>query len=328
MSVSRLSAAMSRAFGGALSPAGPNARLAVFSYHQVLGQGDPLRPGEPDAGQFASDVAVIDRVFTVLPMQEAARRLKERTLPARAACITFDDGYANNFEVAAPILEAAGVQATFFVAGGAVDTGIMWNDLVIEAVARRRGRAFAFGALAGVTDSETMPDHVLAGRLLKQLKYEPVGRRWDLALSLFRDNAAAAEPPRLMMTRDMVAGLARKGFDVGGHTIHHPILKGMDDAAARDEIEGCSRWCVEVTGSQPKSFAYPNGKPGTDFAPRHERMVAAAGFDLAVSTDWSVAHAGTSVFSIPRIGPWWRQNRSLPGGLLRAYLPSRLRRAP
>src|SRR5262249_3137786 len=134
----RGSASLARAVGRALSPAGRRGRLAVFSYHQVLERKDPLRPGEPDGAEFANDVATIARVFSVLPLRDAARRMRAGSLPANAACIPFDDGYANNSELAAPILEAAGVPATIFVAGGAVDTGVMWNDLIIEAV-RRRG---------------------------------------------------------------------------------------------------------------------------------------------------------------------------------------------
>jgi hypothetical protein len=74
-----------------------------------------------------------------------------------------------------------------------------------------------------------------------------------------------------------------------------------------------------VTGQAPQEFAYPNGRPGTDFAPIHEEMVRDAGYSSAVSTEWSIARYGTSVYRIPRIGPWWRQGRTLTGGSLRLY---------
>ena len=126
---------LARAAGSVLSPVGARARLVVFCYHQVLEKHDPLRPGEPDEAQFLNDVELINSVFNVLPFTEAARQLNSGSLPRRSACITFDDGYANNFELAAPILQSVGVPATFFIAGGAVDTGVMWTDLVIESVA-------------------------------------------------------------------------------------------------------------------------------------------------------------------------------------------------
>ena len=72
--------------------------------------------------------------FNVLPLALAVERLRQGDLPARALAITFDDGYADNAEVAAPILERLGLPATFFVTTGFLQGGCMWNDRVIEAL--------------------------------------------------------------------------------------------------------------------------------------------------------------------------------------------------
>ncbi|HWG38881.1 MAG TPA: polysaccharide deacetylase family protein [Terriglobales bacterium] len=61
--------------------------------------------------------------FEILNLDCLLARLAHRD-PAAHACltITFDDGYADNAEVAAPILDRLGLSATFFVATGAVGT--------------------------------------------------------------------------------------------------------------------------------------------------------------------------------------------------------------
>ena len=316
-----LAALAARSIGGAVSPAGARGRLAVFGYHQVLERKDALRHGEPTPGEFASDLEIIKRLFNVLPLGEAVRRLQEGSLPARAACITFDDGYANNHDLAAPALEAAGLPATFFVATGAIDEGIMWNDLVLEAVARCR-EPFVIAdeslraavAIPGAAEGGAS----LGTRLLQALKYRPLAERAEAAARLYRDNVGG-EPPRLMMTRDGVAALAQRGFAIGGHTVQHPILTRLPDADARLEIDGCSRWIEQVTGQRPTEFAYPNGRPGTDFTPAHAAMVQDAGYDCAVSTEWGIARRGADPFTIPRIGSWWRHNRRVAAGVLRLY---------
>ena len=277
----------------------------VFCFHQVLSASDPLRPGEPDEAQFRTDVQLIDRMFNVITVGEASERLASGTLPQRAACITFDDGYADNYEVAAPILKSVGVPATIFVAGGAVDTGVMWNDLVIESVAR-----------SGSSEQALELPSILAN-----LKYMPVNERWRESVRRYRESGDP-DLPRLMMTREMVADLAKQGFEIGGHTINHPILKELPDDAARKEIEECATWVREVTGRSPRSFAYPNGIPGKDFESRHETMVRDAGFEAATSTRWGVAGPDTNRFAIPRVGPWWRQGRTITTGLVRSYLKS------
>ena len=48
-----------------------------------------------------------------------------------------------------------GLTATFFIAGGAVDRGIMWNDLVIEAM-RRAPAALDCGSIGG--EAVPLPD--------------------------------------------------------------------------------------------------------------------------------------------------------------------------
>jgi peptidoglycan/xylan/chitin deacetylase (PgdA/CDA1 family) len=317
----RLRDAALRVAGTSLAPSGRRSRLAIFTYHQVLEHADPLRQGEPDRRQFADDLEVIRSVFSVLPLPEAAERLRAGSLPARAACVTFDDGYANNHQLAMPLLEAAGVPATFFITGGAVDVGVMWNDLVIEAVARAKPDGFDCAGVVDLEPESFGEPRKLVRALLGQLKYRPLAERLAVAEELYRRNAGAA-PPRLMMSRAMVADLAARGFDVGGHTLQHPILKELSDADALREIVGCRHWLEQVTSRRPVTFAYPNGRPGTDFLPAHMRMVAECGFTAAVSTRWSVARTGTDPFDLPRVGPWWRQGRSLPLGLLAVYARS------
>ena len=310
--------------GNVFSPGGRRARLAVFCYHQVLEAADLFRAGEPTAAEFARDVELIDAVFSVLPFGEAVARLATNTLPKRAACITFDDGYENNHSLAAPILEKAGVPATFFVTGGAIDDGVMWNDLVIEAVANSGGSPRLADESASLErpKASANPSQIVSA-LLQQLKFRPLDERWEIARRLYSDNVGD-EPPRLMMSREMVSDLSTRGFEIGGHTINHPILKELPDEEARKEITGCREWVTTVTGAAPIAFAYPNGRPGVDFDDRHAKMVEEAGFQGSASTEWALAKGSTSPYSVPRIGPWWRQGRGLDSGLLRAYIRSYL----
>ena len=54
-------------------------------------------------------------------------------------------------------------------------------------------------------------------------------------------------------------------------------------------------------------FAYPNGRPGVDYAPDvHPGMVRELGFDAAVSTHWGAARAGADCYQLPRFTPWDR----------------------
>ena len=90
---------------GVRSQAGPQARLTILIFHRVLSSPDPLFPGEPDTSRFDAIVSWLVKWFNVIPLQEAAEHLRNGTLSGRTACITFDDGYADNVQNAMPILQ-------------------------------------------------------------------------------------------------------------------------------------------------------------------------------------------------------------------------------
>jgi len=174
---------------------------------------------------------------------------------------------------------------------GAIERGIMWNDLVIEAH-RQRGAAGNGAAAATVA-------------ALDELKYRPLDERWEAAAELHRQLTGAAAP-RLMMTADMVRAMARAGIEIGAHTVNHPILKRQSLEQARREIHGSRDWIADLLGTAPKSFAYPNGRPGRDYDQTHARLVEEAGFESAVSTQWNCARLGTDRFQLPRVTFWDR----------------------
>src|SRR5262249_38259299 len=116
------------------SPGGSRGSLLVLIYHRVLTEHDPLLADEPDAASFAAQMDLLANLFNVIPFGEAVERLASNSLPPRAVAITFDDGYTNNLEVAAPILAARGLRATFFITTGFIEGGQMWNDLIIESL--------------------------------------------------------------------------------------------------------------------------------------------------------------------------------------------------
>ncbi|MGH8264601.1 MAG: polysaccharide deacetylase family protein [Steroidobacterales bacterium] len=290
---------------GVLSPAGARARLAIFTYHRVLPDRDSLLPDEPDARFFAEQMQWLARYYQVLPLADAVGLMREARLPERAACITFDDGYANNLDIAQPLLKKLGLTATVFIATDAIERGIMWNDMVIEAV-RRAGASIAAVHLEPLGLAGPLPaNNATIDALLEQLKYRPLADRWDLAAELFRC-VTGAEPPRLMLTPDSIRALADAGVAIGAHTVHHPILKTQSADEARSEIVASRRWLGAILQAPPVAFAYPNGRPGRDYDESHVEMVRAAGFTHAVSTSWGCATRASDVFQLPRVAFWDR----------------------
>lgn len=290
-----------------LSPAGARGRLSILIFHRVLREIDALAPDEPDALAFKARMQWIQNWFNVLPLISAVENLRRGDLPARALSITFDDGYADNAEVAAPILESLGLTATFFVTTGFLQGGCMWNDRVIEAVRSSATDELDLAGLGlGRVSLRTVDERRGAiDRILASIKHRPPRQRTEAVQTITRA-AKAGEAPALMMNEDQVRSLIRRGMDVGAHTVSHPILTRLEAPAAYAEIRDSKLQLEDLTGRAIRLFAYPNGVPRGDYSDEHVRMVREAGFDAAVSTAWGAASSDSDPYQLPRFTPWDR----------------------
>lgn len=323
MSAAGVLAAGARAMGRWLAPGGARARLSILIYHRVLAASDPLQPEEIDARVFTDQMRALTHYFTVLPLAEALRRLYAGTLPPRSACITFDDGYADNHDVAVPILRQFGLHATFFIATGHLDGGRMWNDSVIEAVRRAPGPVLDLSALGlGTYAVDAPPARGQAAlRLIAAIKHLSSDERAHQVAAI-EQVVAVPLPSDLMMTRSQVRALHAAGMGIGAHTMSHPILTRLETAEARREIAGGRDALEGIIGARVPLFAYPNGRPGRDYGTEHVAMVRSLGFDAALTTAWGVATREADRFQIPRFTPWDRT----PGRFVLRLLRNVLRR--
>ncbi len=285
------------------SPAGSGARLSILIFHRVFPAADAIFPAEMHARRFSEVCGWLKSWFNVLPLDAAVAHLKAGTLPARAACITFDDGYADNHDVALPILQKHGLPATFFIATGFLDGGRMWNDTVIESVRLTKFKTIDLGELGPFAVNTPAEKAAAISAIIGKIKYLPVAERLATAQSI-ADAAQVTPPDDLMMTSAKVKAMRQAGMQIGAHTVSHPILARLTDDQAKAEIKASKDFLEDVLGDRVGLFAYPNGKPGEDYSPQTVAVVRGLGFDGAVSTHWGAARGDTDMFQLPRFTPW------------------------
>lgn len=314
----RAGPALIRWLTAAASPAGSKARLATFLFHRVPERVDPMYPGEPDARRFDAIAGWIAAQFRVLDPLDACERLAAGTLPARAAIITFDDGYRDNVEVALPILERHGLRGAFFIATGYLQGGAMFNDRVFEALrGTEHGAIDVRNIVAAAEDSHglasatLLPTHDAASRrasaerIITIIKHHSPDERTQ---AVERLEAQCGVHGRFdpMMRPEQVRELRSRGMTVGGHTRTHPILASIEDDTAWEEIRGGRDDLRALLGEEIDLFAYPNGRFERDFAPTHAVMAQRAGYRFAFTTEAGTASRGTDAWMLPRFTPWDR----------------------
>lgn len=283
-----------------------NGKITVLLFHKVPETRHRLSPTELEVSGFEQVLDAVMENFSILPLGEAVGALAKGKLPAKTACITFDDGYPEWVSQVAPALERRNAHATFFVTSGQFDNLPMWNERILYAVDSCAPNAQSldmteFGL--PVLGLKTLQERQAAVRLLDGvIKYLPPHRKEE-ALQKLECHAGQRDKVPSMTAMEL-RHLHARGFAIGAHSISHPILTQCSDEEAYREIAGSREMLEGIMGAPVKLFAYPNGIPGKDFGPTHVEMVRKAGYSTAFSTHSGVANRDTSHFQIPRFTPW------------------------
>ena len=283
-------------------------RLLILIYHRVRLRPDAMFPTEVNAERFDWQMSLLRRHCHPMALADAVAGLRTGSLPPRSVAVTFDDGYADNVTGALPILRRHGIAATFFIAPGFLDGGLMWNDSIIEAVRQAPGESldltdFGHGVVALGAESARGR---IAESIIDTVKHFAPQLRLDHVNQLC-SRTGANPPVDLMMTTDQVRLLAKAGQQIGAHTMTHPILRTLSDEAARDEIQLSRQALERIIGQPVRAFAYPNGRPGDDYTVRDRNLVSDLGFEFASSTSPWAASSDSDLYQLPRFTPWDQQ---------------------
>jgi len=109
-------------------------KMIVIAFHRV----DNQLPSDGltcSGAKFEAFCRFFRRYFKVVPFSEQVAGMRAGRPMGGTLSITFDDGYLDNFEVAAPILRKLGLPATFFVATGFIGSKFVpfWDkDLPLQ----------------------------------------------------------------------------------------------------------------------------------------------------------------------------------------------------
>jgi peptidoglycan/xylan/chitin deacetylase (PgdA/CDA1 family) len=276
----------------------------VLMYHRFSGQ---ATPGRVHRAEFERQVDYLARHFNVMRLDQVFEALASD--PAglnNAAVITVDDGYQDFYEVAFPVLRAAGLPATLFLTTRFVDGDFwLWPDRVryilqhsetLEPLAipgfERHGRCpldagsrditwdRIVGYLLGIDDSARLAWlQAFTERQGVDLPQAPTGGFRAVNWEQVREMAAA-------------------NIEIGAHTRTHPSLGMIAEAQLQSEVQGAVDDIERQTGRRPGSFCFPNGQPG-DYTETVKSHVRHAGCKGAVTAFYD-RHVADDLYEMRR----------------------------
>ncbi len=284
---------------------------AILMYHSVMD--DPSRESQTLGGiihstaVFTRQMELLAREFVPISLDDLLSALANgRPLRPRSVVVTFDDGYADNLEVATPILNRVGVPATFYITVNCVESdtlpwpsrlryafhttnNISWNDRneVIWPLSDfgERDRAF-----------------LSASDRCAQLAGEP---QFAFVRQVEEDLTAGPPQPsqRLMMTWDQVRDLAKNGHIVGSHTLTHPNMAYVDASSAKEELTDSKRQLETVLQSPVVHFSYPCPALSPHWNKSTRKMTEEVGYRTAVTTTGGPVTQQDDLLTLHRVRP-------------------------
>jgi peptidoglycan/xylan/chitin deacetylase (PgdA/CDA1 family) len=209
--------------------------------------------------------------YTILPLDEAIRRLHDRTLPRRSVALTFDDGLYNFYAAALPVLQRHQVPATVYLSTYYVD----YNRPVPYVAAsyllwRKRQSSVRIHSIPGFSNIVDLNSSIVRAEVHRAFVQFAESKRLSAKDKdeLFRSFAADlgvdydvfADKERIMtlMTAEQVRDVAGTGLiQVELHTHRHRVP--LEPALFSREICENRERIVSMTGRTPSHFCYPSG---------------------------------------------------------------------
>jgi peptidoglycan/xylan/chitin deacetylase (PgdA/CDA1 family) len=256
----------------------------ILAYHRIarVTRDTHLLCVDPDV--FADQMDHLRRHVDIVPLAG----LKERSSRQRVV-ITFDDGYADNASVATSILDGMGVPATFFVTAGMVGAKreFWWDRLEALLYSSSLDRDQLEVELDGRpttldvrSDQARERAHRTLHARLRQLPVREIERFLDDLTNELNIPTGDRETHRVMSEQELLSLSSSHLFEVGAHTVSHPLLSAQSLEEQRREIADSRSILENLTRLRVRAFSYPFGSRDA-FSQATIKLVEQAGYTLA-----------------------------------------------
>ena len=264
--------------------------LTVLNYHRIDDPShedfDTFLPNiSATPSDFALQMDYVAQHYNVISGAELVAFVKgKRKLPARAAIITFDDGYLDNYTKAFPILKARNLPAIIFLTTDFIGTGkpFYWDLIAycFHHTTLEKVDLPYLGSQVWVDESTRAEIMYSWIGLLKELSESEKRKIVDQLPELMKVSVPEDAFGNIMMSWSNARELSENGIEMAGHTVSHPILTRLPPEEASWELINCKRQIEDQINKRVISFAYPNGR-SADFNSELIRRVQQAGFEVA-----------------------------------------------
>lgn len=212
---------------------------------------------------FEADLNYLTKNYHALSHRDIIERItKKLPFPSNSVLLTFDDGYAECFSVARPLLLKYQVPAVFFVPSEVIDNKhLCYRNRVSLCIdqAKKVGQSGLPSVLRKIETltGSTMRDRFSLLEWIGSLSFSEEATLDEVCRIVGVDAEEYLKEQRPYLTTAEIARLASDGFTVGGHGKRHTPLNFLSQDDLEEEIVSSCVRIREITGQELVPFAFP-----------------------------------------------------------------------
>ncbi|MEO6611027.1 MAG: polysaccharide deacetylase family protein [Chitinophagaceae bacterium] len=291
-----------------------------FLFHRVAEEKDMLWP-PMHPGLFEKTIRLLMTRFNVVLLEDFLEDPGAQQSKKQTATVSFDDGYKDNLEIAAPILSKYKCPASFYVVSDCINRQLPTWTYITDFFFQREKASLSL-------DNDFVPASfrkIEWNALAEGSEWGKKIKPWMKSLSnplrlwvmeqLQAQNRDASVPGGMMMNWEEVKQLKQAGFYIGSHSHTHPMLASLEkETEIKEELAVSAEQIAFHLGHRPVTISYPIGS-------WDQRVVMAAtetGYHYGLAVEQRFYNtAKDGVLTIPRTElynePWWKTQARISG---------------
>lgn len=244
----------------------------------------------------------------VVKMYDSSNHSKENLV-----AITFDDGFKNNFEIAAPILDDFNFKATFYITSGLIGTNkLFWVDQLENSINHYKKSNFKIVLNDEIFDFKTKTKFNKINALnfikkyCKQIENTEKNRVVEYVNNLCEGETFKTKNIsnyEIMNWKDIKKINQEKNFIIGGHSLKHDLFSKIEtESQLKQDIETSIELIQNKIGHKTTHYSYPEGQ-SIHFNKKTIKILKGNGIRCCPTAIDGTNDGSEDLFSLKRIMP-------------------------
>ncbi len=290
-----------------------NKSYKILLYHGVSGY-DNFRGIENFSKKhiskksFSKQMLFLKKNCNVISIDELEKYKKEKKIKRNTVIISFDDGFENNFKVAAPILKKLNLPCIFYISTGMIGKkNMFWVDKIEDIINRTKVKYLDINLKKNIRFSlKSKLKKINAVKKIKKycksisaIKKDELINYLSVILKIKPSNKYSKN--YRIMNWEQVRKLASNNlFQIGGHSFNHDILTRLPVSKMKRNIKKSITLLEKKLNKKIKHYSYPEGQ-STDYNYNVKKYLRSLGIKICPTAIDGVAKLDDDNFEIKRM---------------------------